>query len=260
MQPTSKRHLCASLSDRFSNSPEFSAKPQNSRKSDEPTIRAWDAPTRAFKWALVLGVAVAYGSTYLDDPQMTLHKIAGYFILSLIIFRIIWGFVGASTARFASFVRGPRAAVGYISDILRGDSRQFIGHNPAGGLMVVALLLLTGVQSLSGLFSSDGVLASGPFADILADDTSSVLTRVHKLGFDLLIAAIVAHVAANIYYQWVKHHPLITAMVTGVKPPAANYADVPAKGGAGALVAWLIFGLTLTAVLGAVWWLSGTLL
>jgi cytochrome b len=260
MQHTSTRDLRAHPRDRFRNSPEFHAGAQNNRTSSTPTIRAWDAPTRVFKWALVLGVAVAYGSTYLDDPGMTLHKIAGYLILSLIIFRIIWGFIGASTARFVSFIRGPSAVVQYMSDVWRGNSRKFIGHNPAGALMVLALLLLTGLQSLTGLFSSDGVLANGPFAERISDDTSSFLTLVHKLGFDLLIVAIFVHIAANVYYQVIKRLPLITAMVTGVKPAATDYLDVPAKAGARPPTAWLIFGLTLIAVLGSVWWLSGTLL
>jgi hypothetical protein len=115
----------------------------------------------------------------------------------------------------------------------RAAGAGFLGHNPAGGAMILALLALCAAQGLTGLFSSDGVLASGPFADYLGDESVSLVSAAHKYGFYILLGAIVVHIAANVYYQSVKREPLITAMVTGVKPADEYYADFPAQGGAG---------------------------
>jgi len=227
---------------------------------DAGLLRAWDLPTRIFKWSLAASVAVAYGATWLPDASMTAHKLAGYFILSLVIFRAVWGFLGARTARFASFVRGPRAIIAHIRRSARGEGWRYIGHNPAGGAMIMALLALCAAQALTGLFSSDGVLAGGPFADFLSDDNVGLVTLAHKLGFYVLLGAIVLHIGANVYYQGVKREPLISAMVTGVKPASENYADFPAQGGAGALAALAVFAASALSVAGGVWAFGGSLL
>jgi cytochrome b len=227
---------------------------------DAGLLRAWDLPTRLFKWSLAAGVAIAYGATWLPDGSMTLHKLAGYFILSLVIFRAVWGFIGSRTARFASFVRGPRAIIAHIRRAARGQGWRFLGHNPAGGAMILALLALCAAQGLTGLFSSDGVLAGGPFADFLGDESASLVTAAHKVGFYILLGAIVLHIAANVYYQGVKREPLITAMVTGVKPADEYYADFPAQGGAGALAALAVFAASALLLAGGVWAFGGSLL
>jgi cytochrome b len=224
------------------------------------TIRAWDLPTRLFKWALVVGIILAYGSTYLSDPSMALHKVSGYFVLSLIVFRLAWGLMGASTARFSSFVRGPRVVASYLLAIVGGRNPKYIGHNPAGALMVVTLLALTAIQGMTGLFSNDGVFANGPFSEAVRDDTSDILTLVHKFGVYVLMCAIVVHVVANVYYQLVKRDPLITAIVIGVKPADSDYADVAAKGGAGIFTALVLFALSAVVVVGSIWWFNGILL
>ena len=227
---------------------------------DAGAVRAWDLPTRLFKWALAMSVAVAYGATWLPDAGLTVHKMAGYFILTLVIFRIVWGFIGARTARFSSFLRGPRAILAHLNAAARGQGWRFLGHNPAGGAMIVTLLALCAAQALTGLFSSDGVLAGGPFADWIGDDNQSLVSSAHKIGFYVLLAAIVLHVAANVYYQAVKREPLITAMVTGLKPANEDYADLPARGGAGGLAALAAFAASALGVVGGVWVLGGTLI
>ena len=227
---------------------------------DAGLLRAWDLPTRVFKWSLAAGVVVAYGATWLPDPALRLHKMAGYFILSLVIFRVVWGFIGARTARFASFVCGPRAILAHIRDNARGAGWRFVGHNPAGGVMLVTLLTLCALQGLSGLFARDGVLAGGPFADRIGDETLSVATSAHRLGFYALLLVIVLHVGANVYRQTIKRDPLISAMITGVKPASDNYADFPARGGAGALAALAVFAASALVVVGGVWVFGGALI
>jgi len=226
---------------------------------DRGYIRAWDLPTRVFKWSLAVSVVVAYAATWLPDPAMTAHRLAGYFVLSLVLFRIVWGFIGSRTARFSSFLRGPRAVGRYLSGAFRGEGLRFVGHNPAGGAMILTLLLLLALQSGTGLFASDGVLASGPFADFLGDDASGLVTAAHRYGIYALIAAIAIHIAANVYYQTVKREPLISAMITGRKPADVAYADAPAHGGAGLLMALIVFGVCALVVVGGVWFVAGSL-
>ncbi len=167
---------------------------------------------------------VAWLSTYLDDPAMTVHKIAGYAILTLVIYRVLWGFVGGSSARFANFVRSPARAIQYLAALRAGRAKPYLGHNPAGGLMIVALLSACAVQALLGLFASDGVLASGPFADAIGDQASARAARLHGLWVYGIVLLVGVHVAVNLYYQYVKGENLIGAMITGRKRRAA-YQD-----------------------------------
>jgi len=171
-------------------------------------VPIWDLPTRLFHWALagLVGFSWWTAETHRDD----LHIWSGMAVLTLLIFRILWGFVGASTARFRNFVRGPRAVFGY----LRGDWRG-IGHNPLGAISVIALLGLLIVQVGLGLISSDeDGLVEGPLAPLVSYATSDWAADLHEDLFNVLLVLIGLHIAAILFYR-LRGKRLIGPMVTG---------------------------------------------
>jgi cytochrome b len=194
-------------------------------------IPAWDLPTRVFHWTIVALVVCAWASfefseTFGDD-RLVWHRWNGLVLLTLIVWRVLWGFSGPGQARFSSFVRGPGAALRYAGDLLRGVPRPFLGHNPLGGLIVVVLLGLVGTIGTLGLFAlEENDLATGPLYRYAGEAWAKVATSWHRFLFEpvlLILAAI--HIAANVFYSVFKRDPLITAMITGQKPDA-TYEDI----------------------------------
>jgi cytochrome b len=171
-------------------------------------VAIWDLPTRLFHWLLAGLIGFSWWSAeyHYDD----LHIWSGLGIMSLLIFRILWGFFGSSTARFASFVRGPKAVFGYLRGSWRG-----IGHNPLGALSVIALLVMTCVQVGLGLFASDedGIM-QGPLARLVKVDTGDWAREWHETLFNVLLALIALHVAAIVYYK-LRGKSLLKPMITG---------------------------------------------
>jgi len=218
---------------------------------DDPRVLAWDGPTRAFKWALVALVLGGWLSNKFGASVPAWHKWNGYAVLILIVFRILWGFVGGTTARFASFVAGPRRALDY----LRGGV-AYLGHNPVGGWMVLALLALVAGQCLTGLYSADEdrVVIDGPLARTVTDATIDFAARWHHRLFDALKILVVLHIAANVFYTWVKRDPLIPAMISGRKAIHA-YADAkfaePGPWGRAAFCLMVAAGLVLGGIIAA---------
>jgi cytochrome b len=205
---------------------------------NKPAVLAWDGPTRLFKWMLVLVVFDGWLSNKYGASVTAWHKWNGYAALVLIVFRALWGFGGGSTARFSNFVVGPRRLLSY----LRGGTK-YLGHNPLGGLMVMALLLLVAAQAMTGLFSADEdrLVIEGPLAKTVPDQVVDFAARWHHRIFDLLEIGIALHIVANVVYVLVRREPVIRAMVTGSKP-AADYADMAssAPGPWGRAVACLV--------------------
>jgi cytochrome b len=203
-------------------------------------VKAWDWPTRAFHWTLVLCIVSAWASFKLadriGDPTLIWHRWNGYTILVLLVFRVIWGFVGSSTSRFSAFVTWPWHAAGYAFDLVRGGKRPFLGHNPLGAWMILALLSAVAVQGMLGLFSLEhNELVAGPLKRLIAHELSEKVTKWHVWFFNVILAMVALHITANVLYGLVKKDPLIRAMVTGRKP-AEVYEDqseaqiVPAVG------------------------------
>lgn len=195
-------------------------------------VRVWDWPTRLFHWSLVTCFASAWLSfqyaTALDDPTLRWHRWNGYAILVLLVFRVLWGFAGSSTARFSGLPLGPRSVLGYLKATFSGRSRHFLGHNPLGSWMVVVLLLAMATQALLGLFTLEfNEVTAGPLQRLLSQEAGDIVSELHRNGFNLLLALVGLHILANSLYQIVKRDPLVTAMVTGRKP-AQDYADAQA--------------------------------
>ncbi|MGB0722970.1 MAG: cytochrome b/b6 domain-containing protein [Gammaproteobacteria bacterium] len=169
----------------------------------------WDLPTRLFHWALVVLILTSWASHELEVSWA--HRWSGYAVLTLILFRIVWGFVGSPTARFSQFIRGPGAVIAY----LQGRHPESAGHNPLGALSVVALLLLVGGQAVSGLFTTDEVLFSGPFLPAVSEATAGRIGWWHETGFNVLLGLIALHISALLYYRFAKGRNLIKAMISG---------------------------------------------
>jgi cytochrome b len=203
-------------SDRFNGEADAFARAQ--------TVVVWDLPTRLFKWGLVAFVAGAWISSGFQDPAMTVHKACGYGVLILTVYRVLWGFFGGEAVRFARFVRPPRETLAYLSILIRGGGRAYLGHNPAGGLMIVALLLACAIQGMLGFFASDGVEANGPLAEAAGERWSNLAAHAHALWFYAILALAALHILANLAYQFLKREDVIGAMITGRKP-AGRYQD-----------------------------------
>ena len=171
----------------------------------------WDLPVRLVHWLLAALIAFSWWSV--TNHHTDWHIWSGCAILTLLIFRLLWGAVGSSTARFASFVRGPRA----ITDDMRGRWNG-IGHSPLGALSVLALLLVVAVQVGLGLLAQDedGIYA-GPLSRLISSDSSDRARDLHESWFNVILALIVLHVAAIAYYR-LRGRKLTLPMITGRAP------------------------------------------
>lgn len=177
-------------------------------------IRVWDLPTRLFHWLLVACIAGAFITVKKGGLWMDYHLLFGYGVLGLVLFRIVWGFVGPEHARFSHFVRGPGAIFGY----LKGNVARATGHNPIGAISVIAMLLLFGWQAISGLFANDDILVEGPLAALVSKELSDTMTGLHKLDELPILIIVGLHVLAIIWYRIAKKQKLTSAMITGDAP------------------------------------------
>jgi cytochrome b len=178
-------------------------------------MRVWDAPTRLFHWAIVLLVAFSWLTQ--NRGWMEWHMLSGYAMLAMLLFRLAWGFVGSDTARFSRFLRSPVAALRHLSRLHRREPDTEIGHNAAGGWMVLVMLGLLAVQVVTGLGSNDDVMTEGPYAHLVGKERSDWLTHVHHLNFTLIEIVILLHVLAIAAYALLKGHNLVRPMITGKK-------------------------------------------
>lgn len=184
----------------------------------------WDLPLRLFHWLLVLALVTQWLTAEVLDGYNQLHSIVGYITLGLIAFRLIWGFIGPSYARFSDFLYSPKAVFAYIRDLFTARKQQYIGHNPLGGLLVPAVLLLVGLQAISGLFVSDEIFHSGPYYQSINDQVTDTMEWLHHNLFDLLLVLIAFHIVAIFWYQLKLKKNLIKPMVDGHKPVSEQQA------------------------------------
>ncbi len=183
-------------------------------------MRVWDAPTRLFHWAIVALMAFSYIAV--QRGWMQLHFLSGYTVLTLLLFRIAWGFVGSETSQFRQFLRSPMHGLRHLAAFGTRVPDTEIGHNAAGGWMVLAMLAALLVQVGSGLFSNDDIDAKGPLAHRVSKAASDWLSGLHATSFYILLGLVVLHILAVIAYAVVQRHDLVRAMVTGKKRLPAN--------------------------------------
>lgn len=236
----------------------------SSETGTKRTVKVWDIWVRFFHWFLVAFILLSYltgevGGFDFTMPgtdrfisNMNVHVWSGLAILGLVTFRLIWGFAGSTTARFKNFVRGPSTILAYVKSILTGPVAFFAGHNPAGGAVVVIILIALLAQAGLGLFSQDESFfaTKGPLAFLISDETSKEITTIHKQLWEYgILVLIVVHITANLFYWLIKKQDLILAMITGRRrlpdgeaEPALSFASV-----------WL--GVAVAAVAAGLVWL-----
>jgi cytochrome b len=206
------------------------------------SIKVWDVAVRVFHWSLVVLFFVAYFS---GDDDSTLHVYAGYAVLALVAFRIVWGFIGSRHARFSDFVRGPAATLRYAKSLASGRPRHYLGHNPLGGWMVVALLVSLLATCWSGL-EAYGEKGQGPLASLETSvialaaangddrerrdrrkegqdgkERDEFWEEVHEVLSNFTLFLVFLHVLGGFLSSWLHGENLIRAMITGYKPRRA---------------------------------------
>lgn len=211
-------------------------------------VRLWDLPTRLTHWALAALVGVSWFTA--ETERMSLHRLSGYAVLALVLFRIFWGFAGGSTARFTSFVKGPRRTLDYLRTLGHRAPSAVPGHNPLGAWSVLAMLLFLAVQAGLGLFAIDiDGLESGPLSHFVSFEDGRIYAERHEQVFNILLVLIGLHIAAVVFYLVYKRDNLIGPMIGGARrfetpPPALRFAPL-----------WrAVLGAILAAAL--VWWIA----
>lgn len=183
--------------------------PRDGRAGSGQVAWIWDLPVRIFHWLLVGLLGFSWWSG--EQHAMDWHRLSGYAIVGLLVFRLYWGFAGGRTARFSQFVRGPRAAIAYA----RGRYPARPGHNPIGAYSVIALLLVLATMVTSGLFAVDiDGIESGPLSDYVSFDQGRLAAKIHHMTFNVLLALVALHVFAILVYL-ARRQNLIAPMIHG---------------------------------------------
>ncbi|PXX44057.1 cytochrome b/b6 domain-containing protein [Undibacterium pigrum] len=218
----------------------------NTVVSHQKRILLWDLPLRLFHWLLTIAITIATVTGFIGGNWMALHGKAGLAILGLLSFRLAWGFVGSTYARFNSFFPSPSK----ISLFLRGKWSA-PGHNPLGAISVLALLLAAAAQAGSGLFSNNDIDFTGPLFNLVPEKTAAVLTSFHKLSIYALLALIALHIFAIFWYLKIKKQNLVTPMLTGWKEVDDDVRPVASK------PRWLALILSLAFAAATIYFASG---
>lgn len=180
-------------------------------------IKVWDPVVRLFHWTLVPAFFLAY---FTEEDLLTLHVWAGYVVFGLIVFRLAWGFTGTNTARFSNFVFKPRVVLNYLKDTLKLKAPRYVGHNPAGGAMIILLLISLLATSLTGVAVYGTEESAGPLAGWLAgagEYRSEQLEELHEFFANFTLLLVIIHVAGVVAESVIHRDNLVRAMFTGYK-------------------------------------------
>ena len=205
-------------------------KPLSENRSDTPTTLVWDLPTRLFHWLLLALVLALVVTAKIGDDWMIWHQRCGQAVLILLVFRIVWGFIGSRHSRFTDFVRGPVAVLSAASDLFRPavSGAKSRGHNPLGGYSVLLMLAALLTQAVTGLFSNDDATFEGPLANRVSKDLSDWFTHIHGINEVVIYILVGVHVAAIAFYWLVRKDNLVGPMITGHKPHGASETSAAA--------------------------------
>lgn len=184
-----------------------------------PKVRVWDLPTRLFHWVLVIVIAASFITGKVGGNAIDWHLRLGMLAMAMLAFRLVWGLIGGRWSRFASFVFSPRTIVDYVRGTHVGPAwRLDVGHSPTGALSVFAMLIVLIAQVATGLVADDEIATTGPLYRFVSSAVSGRATGWHTgWGQGLIIALVILHIAAIIYYVRVKRRALVAAMVSGDK-------------------------------------------
>jgi cytochrome b len=185
-------------------------------------VLVWDIPIRVFHWLIVMLVAAAYATWRLN--WMVWHGWVGDALLTLLLFRLLWGFFGGEAARFSRFLTSPRLAFRHLKYAFRREPDRQVGHNPAGGWMVLLLLALLLVETLTGLYVANDIADEGPLTEVVPAWAANAIASSHAILWDALLAAIILHVLAIAGFAAIKGQDLLRPMITGTKVLPASIA------------------------------------
>lgn len=200
------------------------------------TIKLWDLPTRLFHWTLVLAVVGAFISGQIGGNLIVVHGKLGLLVVGLLAFRLVWGVVGSTYARFLNFIPTPAKIKAYLAGQWHAP-----GHNPLGSLSVFGLLGILCFQVATGLFGNDDIAFTGPLYDLVSKEVSDRLTGIHHLASNLILLLVVLHVGAIVFYARVKGENLVKPMITGQKE--VTQGESAQGGGPLALVVALVIAV-----------------
>jgi cytochrome b len=187
------------------------------------TVLVWDIFIRVFHWLIVALVAAAYATWRLN--WMVWHGWVGDAVLTLLLFRLSWGFFGGETARFSGFLTSPRTVLQHLKHSLRREPDDQVGHNPAGGWMVLILLALLLIETLTGLYVANDIADEGPMTEMMPAPAANAIASSHAIVWDALLAAIVLHVLAIAAFAAIKGQNLLRPMITGTKLLPATVSE-----------------------------------
>lgn len=208
----------------------------------ERRIHVWDLPTRLFHWSLLVLVVVAWFTGEEEGAAAILHRYAGEAIAGLLVFRVIWGFVGGERARFADFAAGPSAIIAHVRNLFSQRPKRHLGHNPLGGVAVFMLLAITAGVVFTGLFSG-GEDTSGPFTGLWGLE----LSEAHEVLFRVLQVLVVVHLVGVVVESVKAKDALVPAMITGSKRLRADEPGEHAKSASRfALIVALVLGIAVS--------------
>lgn len=186
--------------------------------SSDNSVKVWDPLVRIFHWALVAAFTVAYVTD--DEDLLLTHAWAGYVVIGLLLFRLVWGFAGTVHARFSDFIYAPSLVISFMRDTFQGKAKRYLGHNPAGGWMILLLLLMLALISMTGLLLYGADQHAGPLAGLMAGtgkDTEALLEDLHEFFANLTVFLVVVHLAGVVMESVLNKENLARAMVTGYK-------------------------------------------
>ncbi len=176
-------------------------------------IKVWDLPLRIFHWLLVIGFFIAYLT---EDDLLTIHVWAGYLVSGLLVFRLIWGFIGNDYARFSNFLCSPAKSIAYVKDLIALKTQRYIGHNPAGAAMIVLLLISLLGTVITGFAVYGADQAAGPLAAI-GSANEKMWEEVHEFFANFTLILVLVHVAGVAIESYIHRENLAKAMVHGFK-------------------------------------------
>lgn len=212
-------------------------------------VPVWDWPVRLVHWAIALLVAAQITTGLIGIEMRAWHMRSGETLLALVLFRVVWGFVGSPNARFVSFVRGPAAVLAYVRSLVRPPHQIHATHNPIGGWMVIALLLALLFQTGTGLFTNDDILYDGPLVKLISKDLSDAISSLHRRSWWVVAGLSGLHIVAVLSYLMALGDNLVYPMVHGRKtlPPLAANPAAAAASNTRALIVLALCGAV-------VWW------
>lgn len=182
-------------------------------------IQVWDPLVRLLHWSLVAAFFIAY---FTEGEWLIWHVVAGYTVLGVVLLRLIWGFIGTSTARFSNFVHSPGETLRYIIEAVSGRPTRYVGHNPAGGAMIIVLLLFLLATTMSGLMLYGADAWRGPLAALMkntSDEDIELIEEIHEFCADFTLFLVIVHVVGIIWESVLHRENLVLSMFHGRKRP-----------------------------------------